>query len=351
MSDLQILSAYSPTSFPNIFLYTLPMASMLGITICFSRLSTDMELLALKAGGISIYKILPPVFLVASAITLIAFYFSTQLIPASELAMKKLSYQILKEKIDQGIQAHKFTDAMGDIVIYVDKVDKETGDWHNVWVSDMRGVKQPTITMARSGSMKSNSKQMSITIKLTDGSLHRPEEQGTEIITFKDYTINMPLETGGKNIFMLHKRLLSMPELLEQAKRWGNESKKRGRIYLIEFHKRLILPIGCLMLSFLALPLGLQARPGKKAIGIPVGLGIFIVYYILHTVGKELAEAGTVPLIPALWLPNVLFFLLAIFWIYRATNEKGLFPTRCSLFLTRLFSRLKRKITRLKKNT
>lgn len=312
--------------FPNIFLYTIPMSAMLGITIGFSRLSSDMEILALKAGGISIYKIVPPVIIVAGLLTLLSGYFSTQLIPASELSVKQLTYQILREKVDKGIQEHKFTDAIGDIVLYVEEVDKDTNEWKNVWVSDMRGVEQPTITMARSGIMTNNRTKMAMTITLFDGSLHRPENDGAEIVTFKSYEINVPITGGGKGINRLHKRLLTMPQLLEAAEKNHGEETITGRKYLIEFHKRYALPMGCLMLSFLALPLGLQARPGKKAIGIPVGLGIFVVYYIIHTTGKNLAEEGLIGVAPALWIPNVLFFILALFWIYRVAHEQELLP-------------------------
>ena len=47
--------------FPNIFLYSIPMAAMMGVTIGFARLSSDSEILALKASGISMYQMLPPV--------------------------------------------------------------------------------------------------------------------------------------------------------------------------------------------------------------------------------------------------------------------------------------------------
>lgn len=315
--------------FPSIFLYTLPMAAMLGITIGFARLSGDGEILALKAGGISMYRILPPVIIVASLIALLTCYFSVKMIPASEIAMKQLTYQILKEKVDQGVKEHKFTEALGDLVLYVDKIDQVTGEWQNVWVSDMRGVTLPTITMAQSGTMKREPGTLNITIELTNGSLHRQKNTGAEIVTFDKYTLDIPINIGAEIINPLHKRFLSMTALRSQAQKLGLDTQL-GRTYLIEYHKRLVLPVGCLMLSFLALPLGLQARAGKKAIGIPVGLGIFIIYYILHTVGKELAESGTTPLIPSLWFPNIFFFALAMFWISQVTNELPLIPEKIS---------------------
>lgn len=312
--------------FPNIFLYTIPMAAMMGVTIGFARLSSDSEILALKASGISMYKIIPAVLIVTSLIALFTAYFSIKLIPLSEIAMKQLTYQLLKEKVNKGIKPHVFTEALGDVVVYVDDIDSATGKWQDVWVSDMRGVENPIITMASVGWMESNIQEMNVTIVLQNGSLHKPSNENAQIVEFNQYRINVPLKPPSSRETRVKRRsVLGMGELLEAA-RDENEPQKQRNQLLIEFHKRMVLPAGCLLISLIGLPLGLQARPGKKAIGIQAGLGIFILYYILFTVGKSLAEKATLPVGVAMWGPNFLFFCLAVFWIYRVSNEQTLIP-------------------------
>ncbi len=310
--------------FPNIFLYCLPMSAMMGVTIGFARLSSDSEILALKASGISIFQILPPVIIVVSLIALLTSYFSIKLIPLSEIGMKQLTYQLLKEKINEGVKEHVFTEALGEVVVYIDKIEKSTGEWQNVWVSDTRGVKNPIITMASTGSMTSNISNMEVSILLRNGSLHRPGNESAQIIEFEQYQINIPLKPPTGKATTLKKTALSMQELKDGALRaTGEESKNK---YLIEAHKRLVLPIGCLIIGLIGLPLGLQARPGKKAIGLQAGLAIFVIYYIFFTFGKTLAEEGVLPVAIAMWTPNLIFFLLALFWIVRIANEKPLIP-------------------------
>ncbi len=322
--------------FPNIFLYSLPMAAMLGVTIGFARLSSDSEILALKASGISIYQILPPVIIVASMIALLTSYFSINLIPLSEVAMKQLTYQLLKEKINEGVKEHVFTEALGEVVVYIDKIDKSTGEWQNVWVSDTRGVDNPIITMASTGSMTSNISNMMVSITLRNGSLHRPGNDTAQIVEFEQYQINIPLKLP-TSATALKKTALSMKELREEAQLAKIDLSKRK--YLIEAHKRLVLPIGCLIISLIGLPLGLQARPGKKAIGIQAGLAIFVLYYIFFTFGKTLAEQGALPVAIAMWAPNTLFFVLAIIWIVRISNEKPLFPEIVTQFLSNVWAK------------
>lgn len=323
-SDFIRLFAYL---FPNIFLYSIPMAAMMGVTIGFARLSSDSEILAFKASGISMYQILPPVIIVTALIALLTGYFSITLIPRSEVAMKQLTYQLLKEKVSKGIKEHVFTEALGDVVVYVDSIDKVTDEWKDVWVSDMRGVENPVITMASTGKMESSIEKMMVSIVLNNGSLHRPSRENAQIVQFDRYQINIPLHPPKTKATSVKKRtILSMSELLEEASliKEDNETKRK---YYIEFHKRLVLPIGCLMISLIGLPLGLQARPGKKAIGLQAGLAIFVLYYVLFTFGKTLAEEAVLPVALAMWAPNCFFFLLAIFWIFRISNERPLIPS------------------------
>ncbi len=334
--------------FPNMFLYSIPMAAMMGITIGFSRLANDSEILAFKASGISMYQILPPVIIVATLIALLTSYFSIVLIPVSEVAMKQLTYQLLKEKIDKGIQEHQFTEALGDLVVYVGKIEKKTGEWQEVWVSDMRGQVIPTITMASTGSMHSDVDKMKVTIILRNGSLHRSDIPNSQIVQFDQYRLNIPLQPPASSATSFNRGTLTMPQLLEKGKEFGGTSTERGRVLIIEYHKRLVLPAGCLILCLMGLPLGLQAGPRRKAVGVPIGLALCIIYYILFTLAKMLAKENTIPIPLAMWSTNLFFLLLALFWIMQVANEQPLIPEAwrhaVARFLKRFFAPL---LTRL----
>ena len=311
--------------FPNMFLYSIPMAAMLGVTIGFSRLANDTEILAFKASGIGIYHALPPLTMIALFISLITAYFSIMLIPAGDTAMQQMMYQLAKEKIDRGIKERRFTEALGDLVVHVNSIDKNTGDWSEVWVSDMRNRKIPAITMANSGQMDTKIDQMLVTLSLFNGSLHMPEETVSQTVTFEKYIINIPLTPPARTPNFRSRGTMTMPELLEEAEKRGLDDAA-GRSYYTEFHKRLVLPVGCFILALIGMPLGLQAGPGRKAIGIPLGLLLYILYYVLFTMGRNIANTTSANITVAMWAPNTLFLLLTVITIRRAAHEKPLIP-------------------------
>lgn len=310
--------------FPNMMLYSIPMASMMGIIIGFTRLSNDTEILAFKACGISLYHVLPPVLLVSILISIITAYISINLIPAGEIAIKQMFYQLTKEKIDRGIKEREFTAALNDLVVYVEDIDKKTNQWKNVWVSDLRGQSIPAITMAQSGKMKTDIDNMIVTIDLYNGSLHRTSKDRGQIVTFDTYTVNIPLYLPATKNTVVGIAAMSMRELRDKSTEHGLHTKA-GRAYLIQYHKRLVLPFGCLIMSLIAFPLGLQSGPGRSAMGIPLGLFSFISYYVFYTIGKNFAENPDMPLGLCMWIPNILFLIITIVAIYRVANEKPLF--------------------------
>ncbi|MCW5206323.1 LptF/LptG family permease [Desulfobulbus sp. F5] len=325
LSDFIRLFSYI---FPHLLLYVIPMAGMTGVIIGFTRLTTDREMLALKACGISLRQMLPPVVLLAAAIATLTGYFSVRLIPAGEIAMRQLMYQLAKEKIDKGIKEKKFTEALGEVVVYVDETDQD-GAWRGVYVSDMRGRQQPIIIMAKDGRMQADISRMAVTIVLHDGTLHSTSGFDGQTVRFSRYSLSIPLKPptkiDGDDITQLSKSSMSQEQLLTEANR-PDAHPQDVLTFMSEYHHRLAMPVGCLILSLLGLPLGLQAGPGRKAIGIPLGLAFFVLYYMMSTIGQVMAEDRAVPVFIGLWLPNALFAVLVLFIFHRVEQERPVVP-------------------------
>jgi lipopolysaccharide export system permease protein len=327
--------------FPHMLFYVIPMASMAGVIICFTRMTNDREILAFKACGISLRKMLPPVVVISAAIAILTGFFSVQLIPAGAVAVKQLMFQLAKEKIDKGLKEKEFTEALGELVVYVDEIDDQD-NWHGVYVSDMRDRLQPLITVAKSGHLEAEMEKMMVTVILKDGTLHNAEGQDNQVIRFERYQLQIPLRPptriGGEDVTVLDRGAMTQQQLLAEAALHGPDSK-HGRIFRSTYHHRLALPVGCFLLSLLGLPLGLQAAPGKRAVGLPLGLACFVFYYITFTVTRVMAEDGVLPLVFGMWLPNILLLILTIFVFYRTDQEKDVVPERVQNILAAFFDR------------
>lgn len=308
---------------PNIFLFAIPMASMLAVTICFSKLVSDNEMIALKAAGISLWQILPPIIIFGTCCAIITSYSATTLRPAGTIAGKKLFFKIATEKFDRGIVPRQFSEGIKNVVIHVDQVDPESKKWHGVYIVDTRKQNQPLTILAATGDFSGSQDQMLLSIRLENGSIHQAQGTTTQTIKFGEYILNLPLEhpelIGKKNAAAFGKNGMNQDELQETARKYGPDSPAGIRL-LIEYHKRLVLAWGCLILSILGLPLALGHQPGQRTAGVPQALLVFIIYYIVFTAAKIAAESGT-PVAFAMWSPNIIFSILAAWLLHLANRE------------------------------
>ncbi len=327
---------------PGLLLFSLPMAGMIGIILAFTKMTNDNEIMSLKAAGVGIYRMLPPVLLfalIAAGLTGLA---STYLIPSGTVAMKKMLFQLAKEKVEKGLQEKKFSEGIGDVVLYVDTISPETKEWKGVYLSDLRDKKTPLTILAKSGNLSSQVEEMNLILNLVDGSLHRSFDDTSQTIQFERYTLNLPIEqptnVAGQAATDIGKRGMTLNQLMDKM----NIGQKNGERplgwsqYAIEFHKRLVLPVGCFILSVIGLPLALlRTTPRSKPLGLPLGIGTFLFYYILTTAGKTFAENGTMPVTIAMWTPNIICAVLASYLVYAVARE---FQGRVAGFLILFFN-------------
>lgn len=318
LSDFFRLYAYFT---PQLLFFALPMSSMMGVILGTTHLNNENEIMVLKASGISLYRMLPPVILVALSTALLTGYFSVYLIPAGNRAKVELAFQLAKEKIERSMSEKRFSESLGDIVLYADKIDQSTGTWNGVYISDMRDAKHPVTIISESGKVSADSNGGTLAISLNRGILNRGTSDTVQTIDFENYNIKLPLETPQTNpLARADESNMKQRELLATADRLGRNTKK-AVYYLNEFHRRLALPVSCFILTLLGFPLGFLSGPRHKTIGIPLGLAIFILYYIVFTASKIISESLIMPAVIAMWLPNVLFLVLTMVLIRSVAGE------------------------------
>ena len=308
---------------PQLSLFSMPMACMMGVIIGLTRLGTDGEIMALKASGIGLYRMLPPVLIIALAAALLTGLITVHLLPDSKIARQQLLFQLAKQKIDKGMREKQFSDAIGNVVLYADRIDEDSGAWHGVYVTDMRDKKNPIVVMARHGNLSANIEKMLLSLVLKNGSLHRVQNDITQTIRFDNYRLNLSLPNPtGIPVQKTDKGKLSLAQLRQQARSPDILPEQRAAL-LMEFHKRLALPVGCFILTLLGFPLGFLSGPGQRSAGLPLGLGLFIAYYVLTTAAKAVGESLILPVAPAIWAPNIVFSLLMFYLLQSGANESA----------------------------
>lgn len=312
---------------PTFFSVTVPLSFLLGILLAFGRFSADSEFIAFKASGVSLYALVKPVLLMAVCFTLLTGAMTIFVEPASKTAFRSKLFQIAAGSASIGIKPGVFNDEFAGIVLYAGGMDERSGVMQDVFISDERNGETPAVITARQGRFISNPENLSLTLRLRDGSIHRrPLDRSLstyQIISFTNYDINLDVERQLNNDQRRRSRSeLSWSELNTAIAETG-KAGSRYRL-LAEKHERLVIAFAPLVLVLVGVPLGLQSQRSGKGAGFAMALLVFLIYYVLLSFAGTLAEKGLLPAAIILWLPNLCFLIGGIFFLRRAAIERPL---------------------------
>jgi len=113
---------------------------------------------------------------------------------------------------------------------------------------------------------------------------------------------------------------------------WGEVSGARDEVrtstlranqYLVEVHKKWAISLACLVFAMVGIPMALRFPRGGLGLVIGGGLAVFAVYYVGLIAGEGLGNKGIVPPWLAMWAPDLIFAVLAVFGLYRVGRESG----------------------------
>ncbi|MDD2964920.1 MAG: LptF/LptG family permease [Bacteroidales bacterium] len=148
----------------------LPLAVLLSSIMTFGNLGEHYELVAMKASGISLRKIMLPLIVVSVAISVFAFLFSNNVLPVANLKFKSLLYDVRQQKLALNIKEGVFYNGIENFVIRVGQKDPDGQTIHDVMIynhSDQLG--NTRLTTAQSGKMRMTADQHYLQFTLFDG--------------------------------------------------------------------------------------------------------------------------------------------------------------------------------------
>jgi lipopolysaccharide export system permease protein len=332
-------------STPFFLVFVIPMSIMLAVLLTFLRLSADNEIIALKTGGLNLYRLLPSVFLfclIGCGLTLII---SIHGLPWSRQSINKLSIKVLSSNLDIGLKERTFNDSFAGMMLYVNKVDIKNDVLMDVFIEDKRTKDIVSTVVASRGKLYSEPGALVFHLRLYKGIINQVglEDRTANTISFDTYDLSLDLKKAAVNLgSRKHRKEMSLSEMRQYLKR---EQRKDQRYYktLLEFHKKFSIPFACFVLGLLAMPLGIQSKSAKRSTGLVLGLFFFLIYYLLLSVGMVWGETGDYPPVVGMWVPNIIIGGLGIYLLVRTANEQPVHIGFLPAFVQRLTARFRRK--------
>jgi LPS export ABC transporter permease LptG len=323
------------TLLPSILIITLPFSAVFSTLLVINKLLSDHENTGISACGLSPLTTGLP-FIFSGCLTGIAtFLLTTSLAPASLKSLQALRIEAIKYALTLKIQPQILNNTFKDHLILVQRISQQTGDWQGILIvrptseTDLLTV---SATRGRVQFLQSSlpGSEDSIGLELEDGitlTSQKDNLRPQKITRFKKLVIrlsdtNLPVPMPEE--FRKSIQELSFTQLASQIKRLPPDSLEY-RQASTEWHKRLALPTGAVLLVLLIIPIGnrLSTHSGR-GFNIIVGLVIAAAYYFISIAGQNLSLTGAVKPLPGVWAANLTALLTALVITGRAVRASSI---------------------------
>ncbi len=300
---------------PQTFPFSIPVGILTGVLIAMGRMSSDGEIVALRAAGVPSRRVTAPVLTFAAMGLAVAAYATCILTPWATRETFRIVNDMGAAQVTAEIQPRVFEEQFPNRVLYVeDVIPGPVVKWRNVFMADLRPPDQrdgagdrgeaPRITLAAEAIAVPDLVNNRIQLSLRNGSnfetARKVEEYYAQAFPKGEQVLDAPRRSEKKAKDYTE---LEMGPLWEQAREHVPAR--------IEFHQRLALPVACVVLALVAVPLGISSRKGGKSAAFVMTVALGFLYYMAQISLVALARQGTLPVGVAVWIPNIVFAALA----------------------------------------
>ena len=333
---------------PSFLAHTLPMALLVAILLAGGRLAGDLEVIALKAAGVSALRLFRPVLTVALAITAVTAVFTLVANPLANREFQRQLFRILEASAASGLAERVFNSTFGDVIIYVEDVSASQVALRGLLVSDERDPKLSRIITAREGRLLADEVNRRLTLRLLNGAVSEADvmpadpPQGLSpdpasggaasaaryrYTLFGIYDLSLSVDSPLKGAPRVEKpeKDLTLGELTARVAELRGDLHG-GAPYAIELHKRFALPLAALAFALVGFPLAIRSHRGGRSIALGGSLAILLTYYFVMTSLEGAALRLQIPAGIAIWTPNVLFTIVGMVLLVATTREWRLPP-------------------------
>ncbi|MDL2306969.1 LptF/LptG family permease [Desulfovibrio sp. OttesenSCG-928-C06] len=341
--DFALLLVYLAPSF---LMIVVPFSCMLSVFMTLMRMSSDRELVALKAGGVSILQVLPGPMWFASICCVVTLSLSLFGISWGTAEFRSTILHLANTKAQLNLQPGIFNQDIAGVTLFARQIDPDSGELRQVIIEDKSGSQSSVggsgtvlTILAPKAEIVTDEASGDMVFRFWNGKTYIVRGNGSSSVAnyrYFEHRLSLSRLLSGYSLDGVKPRDMSWKELKRLKDDIPNYIEKDPKLasrVLVEMQKRWSLPMACLVLGMFAVPLACSFENTRRQMGVVLALLTFLTYYSLYSAGITLGESGRLSPVVAMWLPNAVFFALGLVGLVMASREGA---PDFSRFLSRL---------------
>ena len=304
---------------------TIPAGLLAAVMIVFGRMSSDRELLALKASGIGLAPVVTPVIFLAIGLSVLDYWLVAYVVPECQKEFNGMKHEIVTNNPMALLSPEEVVDKIPGWRIYFTKKTGTELDDVILWRLDDSNRLTSSIR-ARRATIDLDLEHQQLVMKLLNGRQEEYPHDGDAMKLNPGGHGEQMVEAVSLNSFYekVQRKLawMTLPEIEDVI--YAMQSAPTGEQaspYLTELQARISFSITTFTFIVVGIPLAIQTQRRETAWGVVFAAVIVFLYYFLGVFGRALK--GYASFYPELiiWAPNILFQVIG-FWLFYRANRK-----------------------------
>lgn len=315
----KIIFDYYVNFVPNFVNLFTPLFVFIAVIFFTSKLADNSEIIAMKSTGMSFRRLLRPYMISAALIAASSFLLGAFVIPQSNVARVNFENRYIKKKTDVTSVDNVQMQVDTGVVAYITHFDNVSKSGYGFSLDKFVNKKLVSHLTAQSIQYDTLSdRRFSWTLRhykiRTLKGMREKLESGEKLDTI--------IVMEPRDFFYVRgqQETMTIPELKEFIDRQRLRGAAGISTFEVEYHKRFATPFAAFILTLIGVSLSCEKRKGGMGASIGVGIALSFTYILFQTVSSTFALNAGWPAMFAVWLPNLVFAVVA-FVLYKRTPQ------------------------------
>jgi lipopolysaccharide export system permease protein len=296
---------------PVLLGYTLPIACLVAVIITFSRLSNDNEIMAMRACGVKLGKLLFPLIMMGTIVSLFSVILNERIIPYAFFEQQKILRTLGTSNPTALLEAGVFIHSFSNQVLFIHKI--EGNKIYNITIYQPQQNGPTRTIIARQGEFTPVPGKEQLKLKLINGTSDEPNYNNPEQfykLNFENYFMTLDLSSAKKTIEKKPKAM-TLHEIKSEISKLERMMIETTRLKT-EYFRKIAWSFSPLVFILLGFPLAVITHKREKSANVVLAVLCAAAYYLISLGCEALSIKYIAPPIIIMWIPNIITAAAAV---------------------------------------
>lgn len=304
---------------PFSLMFTIPWGFLTAVLLVFGRLSSDHEITSFRCAGVSLGRLVVPVFVIAAMLSASCLWLNVNIVPQAKSSLMELLYEQAKRDPRTLLSPGMVHGGVKDVKFFVeDQVGDSLIGLHLYRLPAAAAADSPSDAYVHAGrfTFVVDDVNKELRLKLYDASFETLKPDGGVDMFYAAELEPYLIPYGTARQEKSKASAMTNQEIVDYLARHPELAPEQCVKYRAEMARRYSFSMACLAFAFVAVPLGMQAQRRDSSRGLFVSL-LFGTGYFLFTILADNSKTSVAAML-TLWLPNVICIGVGLLLFRRA---------------------------------